>query len=439
MAVPASANPYAGKLLTTPLQNTMFSQLSPATQGYINKKLGYDLGNQERLYGTDSAMWNINHLLNAKGGQQVNDWSQVDAAMGPLIAKRNKRGLGGFLGMAIPIGLSLLAPGIGTALGGALGIGTTAGTALAGAGLGGLSGVLTGQNPITSALMGGLSGGFQGANAGTVLAKSGPLAGKLVTPGYSSVTALSGPLSGSMVSPSFGSSIGTSIAGYNPSTLDNLLSGAARLKASVGNIGNSLSRGLGLGDVINAGGTATSGGGSMFGNSAGGGFSLGSALGSALDYYNASKQADELENAQRAAMATLNPFRSSGVAANNQLAAALAAGFNPSDLENDPGYQFRLREGNKALEQSFAARGMGQSGAALKAAQEYGQGFANSEYADAHNRWLAQNQQLAGQAGMGLNAANNYAALQQNLGNIGASATDYRSRLLSEALRKIFG
>ena len=42
-------------------------------------------------------------------------------------------------------------------------------------------------------------------------------------------------------------------------------------------------------------------------------------------------------------------------------------------IEADPGYAFRLAEGQKAIERSTAARGGLQSGAALKAAAEYGQ------------------------------------------------------------------
>ena len=47
--------------------------------------------------------------------------------------------------------------------------------------------------------------------------------------------------------------------------------------------------------------------------------------------------------------------------------------FNAKQMEEDPGYAFRLAEGQKAIERSTAAsRGL-QSGAALKAATRYGQ------------------------------------------------------------------
>jgi hypothetical protein len=71
-------------------------------------------------------------------------------------------------------------------------------------------------------------------------------------------------------------------------------------------------------------------------------------------------------------------------------------GFDPKTLfdefvdtektEADPGYAFRLAEGQKAIERSTAARGGLQSGAALKAAARYGQEMGSQEYQNAFNR-----------------------------------------------------
>ena len=55
-------------------------------------------------------------------------------------------------------------------------------------------------------------------------------------------------------------------------------------------------------------------------------------------------------------------------------------------LNQDPGYQFRMQEGMKAINASAAAKGGLQSGAALKAAQQYGQGLASQEYGNAYAR-----------------------------------------------------
>jgi len=64
-----------------------------------------------------------------------------------------------------------------------------------------------------------------------------------------------------------------------------------------------------------------------------------------------------------------------------------AKSFTAADMEQDPGYAFRVAEGQKAIERSTAARGGLQSGAALKAAARYGQDMGSQEYANAFNRY----------------------------------------------------
>lgn len=64
-----------------------------------------------------------------------------------------------------------------------------------------------------------------------------------------------------------------------------------------------------------------------------------------------------------------------------------ARDFGMSDFQADPGYAFRLSEGQKALERQAAARGGLISGAALKAAQRYGQDAASQEFTNAFNRY----------------------------------------------------
>jgi hypothetical protein len=68
-------------------------------------------------------------------------------------------------------------------------------------------------------------------------------------------------------------------------------------------------------------------------------------------------------------------------------------------LKNDPSYQFRLKQGQQSLDRSSAARGIGYSGAQMKAAQDYGQGMASTEFGNYYNR-------LAGLAQGGQQAAN---------------------------------
>ena len=47
---------------------------------------------------------------------------------------------------------------------------------------------------------------------------------------------------------------------------------------------------------------------------------------------------------------------------------------------NSPQYQFLQKQGQQALDRSAAARGMGYSGAQMKAAQQYGQDLASQQY-----------------------------------------------------------
>lgn len=99
----------------------------------------------------------------------------------------------------------------------------------------------------------------------------------------------------------------------------------------------------------------------------------------------------------------------------------------PSDtltqLQMDPGYQFRLEQGKKAFDSSSLARrgGFG-SGSALQSAINYNQGFASQEYGNRLN-------QLAGLAGTGqatgtnlANMGNQYATNQGNLWTNNANA-----------------
>jgi hypothetical protein len=88
---------------------------------------------------------------------------------------------------------------------------------------------------------------------------------------------------------------------------------------------------------------------------------------------------------------------------------------DPSQLANDPGFQFRMAEGQKALERSASARGMLNSGGAMKSLSRYSQGLASNEYQNAWNRNQTDNtnrfDRLANLAGVGQQAANNLGAM----------------------------
>src|SRR5712692_2716617 len=52
--------------------------------------------------------------------------------------------------------------------------------------------------------------------------------------------------------------------------------------------------------------------------------------------------------------------------------------------QNDPGFQFRLQQGEQALERSAAARGNLLSGGTAKALTQYGQDYASNEYGNVY-------------------------------------------------------
>jgi len=56
------------------------------------------------------------------------------------------------------------------------------------------------------------------------------------------------------------------------------------------------------------------------------------------------------------------------------------------DVTQDPGYQFRMRQGEQALQRQQSAGGRSMSGAALKEMGRYSQGLASQEYGAAYNR-----------------------------------------------------
>lgn len=60
--------------------------------------------------------------------------------------------------------------------------------------------------------------------------------------------------------------------------------------------------------------------------------------------------------------------------------------FTGADLQNEPGYQFGMQQGQQALDNRFAAAGSYLSGAALKGATRYAQDYAGTKYGEAFNR-----------------------------------------------------
>ncbi len=155
---------------------------------------------------------------------------------------------------------------------------------------------------------------------------------------------------------------------------------------------------------------------------------------------NAANQANATNKAiYDSQRADLQPWRQAGIEALGQLDnPAFQQKFGMADFQADPGYNFRLQEGTKALERSAAARGTMGGGATMKALAGYNQNMASNEYANAYNRFNADNDrnfsrlsQLAGigqqATGQVINAAGTYgnqtSANQLGLGNaIGSAA-----------------
>ena len=84
------------------------------------------------------------------------------------------------------------------------------------------------------------------------------------------------------------------------------------------------------------------------------------------------------------------PWRNAGVKALGEMQNPdFMKDFSSQDFKTDPGYQFRMAEGQKALERSAAARGGLMGGGTLKAISRYGQDVASQEYQNVYNRFNA--------------------------------------------------
>ena len=233
--------------------------------------------------------------------------------------------------------------------------------------------------------------------------------------------------------------------------------------AGLGWMGGADGVGLGtMGDALAGSGAglgagAGAGAGLGAGAGVGAGAGLGSLLlpaaiaGSSILGANAAKDAAETQaDAQKDAnkllydmyqqqRTDLQPFVTAGTGAQNQLLTYLglpggaqganfgkyARDFNQNDMVTDPGYAFRLSEGQKALDRQAAARGGLISGGALKAATRYGQDMGSQEYGNAFNRYQTNRQNqlspLFSLMGSGQASAAGQAAAAGNYGTQGAA------------------
>ena len=96
--------------------------------------------------------------------------------------------------------------------------------------------------------------------------------------------------------------------------------------------------------------------------------------------------------------------------------------FDPSSVTMDPGYQFRMDQANKALQNSFAAEGNLGTGAAAKELVQFNQDAASQEYQNAYGRaygnYQQQNQNTEQTYGNAVNAYQTaFNVYNQNQGN----------------------
>jgi hypothetical protein len=133
------------------------------------------------------------------------------------------------------------------------------------------------------------------------------------------------------------------------------------------------------------------------------------------------------------------PYRQAGLTGQNRLMELMGLGgntgaagygkyardFNTADFQQDPGYAFRLSEGQKALDRQAAARGGLISGGALKAATRYGQEMGSQEYQNAFNRYQTQRtnqlQPLGSLMASGQSAASNQGSAAGQYGTAGGN------------------
>lgn len=223
--------------------------------------------------------------------------------------------------------------------------------------------------------------------------------------------------------------------------------------------------------------------GAMTGASLGSSFDASEAAGDAADTQAAAAdRAAELSNAQykqtrddqlrqyEQVRADQAPYRETGTTALARLAGGTAPGgqyarsFGLSDYQADPGYQFRIQQGEQGINRAASARGGQYSGATLKALARFNQDIGSQEYGNAYSRFNAdqtnqfnRNATLAGigqtanaatgSAGSsaygtiaqaGSNAANQIGANIQNAGEARASGYVGRSNAIGSGIKQVY-
>ena len=120
-----------------------------------------------------------------------------------------------------------------------------------------------------------------------------------------------------------------------------------------------------------------------------------------------------------------------------------ALNFDYGGFTETPGYQFRVDQGRQAIERSAAARGGLNSGATMKALQDFGQGMAADEYGTFYNRLGAMSgtgqTQVNSLASLGANSATNQGNSLMQAGNARASGYANQANIFGGAASQIAG
>lgn len=124
----------------------------------------------------------------------------------------------------------------------------------------------------------------------------------------------------------------------------------------------------------------------------------------------------------------------------NKTYGSLMKDFTLQDFRADPGYNFRLQQGNQQLNNQLSAMGLRESGRALKEGLRFSQGLADQTYNDAFNRYNINRQNkfnfLSGVGGSGQQAAQQIAS---NANQFGAGASNVLGNQMQLSNQNITG
>ena len=252
-----------------------------------------------------------------------------------------------------------------------------------------------------------------------------------------------------------GAPLGTAAGGYGGLTGGGLLTGnaGATLGAEgLGSLGLSAGGYGGLGEAggVMAGLSGAGGGGGGLLSTLGRANSLANLASAGIGLYGQNKAIGAMQDATNQAH-DFNRYAFDTIRADNkplvdmrnsvlpQIQGLLS---NPSSIQQDPGYAFQFAEGQKALNNGAAGRGMTYSGAQGKALQRYGQDYAGTKLDQSLNRLTT----VAGLGQVGSNSNNaatqNYANNQSGnalqMGNARGSAYGGMAQGVNNALLNIF-